>query len=94
MTLEYPGHFLKTRRHVLVQSLVLALLLLPVLGWRFTIEPMRVSMALAALTLVPFALIYRGWRVLDKQERLHTEPTPEMMFVFETVAVMPLSMSA
>lgn len=94
MTIEYPGHLLKTRRQVLLQSVGFMLVLLPLLSWRFTIERPAVSCALAALVFVPFAIAHRGWRFLEEQEKAHATPTPEMMFVFETIAVVPLAMGA
>jgi hypothetical protein len=94
MTIEYPGHLLKTRRQVLWQSVGFLLILLPLLSWRFTIERPVVSLALAALVFVPLAIAHRGWRFLEEQEKAHATPTPEMAFVFETIAVLPLAMGA
>jgi hypothetical protein len=92
MTVEYPGHLLKTRRQALLQSVVLMLILIPLLAWRFTTEPRVVALALGALTFAPFAIAHRGWKFLESQEKLHAEPTAEMTFVFELVAVVPLAL--
>jgi len=94
MTIEYSGHLLKTRRQVLLQSFALMLVLVPLLTWRFTTEPPAVSIALAAIAFAPFAIAHRGWRFLEAQEKLQSEPTPEMNFVFELVAIVPLAMTA
>ena len=89
MTIEYPRRYLKTRRHLLFQCVVSALIVLPPLVWRFTSERLVVSMALGGLALAAFALSYRGLRFLARQEQQHPQPTPEMMFVFMLVAVYP-----
>jgi hypothetical protein len=93
MTIEYPRRYLRTRRQLLVQCVVSALILLPPLVWRFTSERIVVSIALGGLALAAFTLSYRGLRFLARQERQHPQPTPEMTFVFMLVAVYPLAMS-
>ena len=93
MTIEYPRRYLKTRRQLLLQCVVSALVVLPPLVWRFTTERVEVSMALGGLALAAFTLSYRGIRFLATQEALHPQPTPEMTFVFMLVAVYPLAMS-
>jgi hypothetical protein len=93
MATEYPRRYLKTRRQLVLQCVVSALIVLPPLIWRFTSERPVVSMALGGLALATFALSYRGVRFLATQERHHPEPTPAMTFVFMLVAVYPLAMS-
>jgi hypothetical protein len=92
MATEYPRRYLKTRRQLVLQCAVSALIVLPPLGWRFTSERLVVSMALGGLALAAFALSYRGVRFLAAQEQQHPQPTPEMRFVFMLVAVYPLAM--
>lgn len=93
MSTVYPRRYLKTRRQLLLQCVVSALVVLPPLVWRFTSERTVVSTALGGLALAAFAMSYRGIRFLATQEKLHSQPTPEMTFVFMLVAVYPLAMS-
>ena len=93
MTTEYPRRYLKTRRQLLLQCVVSALVVLPPLVWRVTSERVVVSVALGGLALAAMALSYRGLRFLAMQEEQHPQPTPEMTFVFMLVAVYPLAMS-
>ena len=93
MAVVYSGHLLKTRRQLLFQALVMMLLLLPPLFWQFTSDPGSLSLAIAALVVVPFAMVYRGWRFLGDQERAHAAPTPEMTFVFGLVAAFSMVMT-
>ena len=92
--IEYPRRYLRTRRQLVVQCVVSALILLPPLVWRFSSERVVVSVALGGLALVASTLSYRGLRFLATQEEQHPQPTPEMTFVFMLVAVYPLAMSA
>jgi hypothetical protein len=94
MVVKYPRRYLKTRRQVTVQTFALALFLMPILAWRLPQERPAVGMALTMLTLAPFVVAVRGLRFLRVMEARHTAPTPEMMFLFEQVAVFPLAMSA
>jgi hypothetical protein len=94
MAVRYPGHMLKTRRQAAWQSAVLLTVLVPLVAWRFTTQPLPIALALAGLTLAPFAIAYRSWRFLEEQERLHSEPTPEMAFVFRFVGNTPLTVGA
>ena len=93
MTIEYPRRYLKNRRQLLMQSVVSALVLQPLLIWRVADGPLVVSIALGGLALVSMAFSYHGWRFLTLQERQHSQPTPEMTFVFMLVAVYPLAIS-
>ena len=93
MTIEYPRRYLRTRRQLMLQSVVSAVILLPPLVWRMTSERIVVSIALGGLALATFALSYRGVRYLAAQEQQHPRPTPDMTFVFMLVAVYPLAMS-
>lgn len=93
MTIEYPRRFPRTRRQLVLQCVVSALILLPPLVWRLTSERVAVSVALGGLALVAFALSYRGLRFLATQEQQHPQPTPEMTFVFVLVSTYPLAMS-
>lgn len=90
MTMRYPGHFLKTRRQATAQGAVILAILGPLLAWRINTEPAAVAMALAGLTIAPLVMAIRAWRFLAHQELGHQQPTPEMIFVFELVATMPL----
>jgi hypothetical protein len=90
MTMRYPGHLLKTRGQAAVQGAVILAILGPLLAWRISTEPAAVAMALAGLTFSPFVVAIRAWRVLAAQELRHQQPTPEMIFVFQLVATMPL----
>ena len=92
--MRYRGHYLKTRRQAFIQNATLLLLLVPALAWRVANERPAVAVALAMLTVAPFIWAYRGLRFLGGQERLHTEPTPEMTFIFGLATVVPLTMSA
>ena len=94
MTIRYPGHFLKTRQQAVVQGVVILAVLTALLASRITTERSAIAMALAGLTFAPFAIAFRAWRFLAQQERRHTEPTPEMVFVFEVIATLPLVMGA
>jgi hypothetical protein len=93
VTIEYPRRFPKTCRQLRWQCVVSALILLPPLVWRFTSEGVVVSIALGGLALAVSVLSYRGLRFLARQEEQHSQPTPEMTFVFMLVAVYPLAMS-
>ena len=93
MAIEYPRRFPKTRRQLLFQSVVSALIILPPLIWRFTSGRLVVSLAVGGLALAALALAYRGMRFLAIQEQRHAQPTPEMTFVFMLVAVYPLALS-
>jgi hypothetical protein len=93
MTIEYRRRFPKTRRQMLLQTVVSALILQPLLVWRFATERLVVSVALGGLALATLTLAYQGWRFLTRQELQHPQPTPEMSFVFMLVSVYPLAMS-
>ena len=93
MTIEYPRLFPRTRKQLLLQSVISALILQPLLIWRMANERAVVSMALFGLWLTALALSYQGWRFLTLQELQQSRPTPEMSFVFMLVAVYPLAMS-
>ena len=92
MAVRYSGHWLRTRRQAIWQSVVLLLVLLPLAAWRFTTQPLGAGLALVMLTLAPFALAYQSSRFLAALERVHEEPTPEMAFVFRFVANTPLTL--
>jgi len=93
MAIEYPRRFPRTCRQLLWQCVVSALILQPLLLWRFASERIVVSLALGGLVLVALTLSYRGLRFLWSQEQQHSQPTPEMSFVFMLVSVYPLAMS-
>ena len=93
VTTEYPRRYPRTRRQLVWQCVVSALVLLPLLIWRLTTEPALVSLALGGLALVPTSLSYRGVRFLATQEQQHPHPTPEMTFVFMLVSLYPLTMT-
>jgi hypothetical protein len=88
---RYSGHMLRTRQQAAWQSAVLLLVLVPLLAWRFTTHRFGIAFALATLTFMTFALAYQASRFLAAQERVHSEPTPEMSFVFRFVSTMPLA---
>ena len=94
MTVRYPGHFLKTRQQAVLQGAVILAVLTTLLAWRITTERGVIAMALAGLTFAPFAVAFRAWRFLAQQELRNAAPTPEMVFVFELIATMPLVMGA
>jgi cation transport ATPase len=93
MAIEYPRRFPRTRRQLLWQCAVSALILQPLLIWRFATGRVVISMALAGLVLAAFALAYQGWRFLLLQEQRHPQPTPEMTFVFMLASVYPVAIS-
>ena len=93
MTIEYPRRFPRTRRQLLWQCAVSALILQPLLLWRLSSERAVISIALGGLVLAAVALAYQGWRFLTMQELRHQQPTPEMTFVFMLTSVFPLAMS-
>jgi hypothetical protein len=92
MAVRYSGHWLKTRHHGAWQSAVLLVLLAPLVAVRFTTHPLNVAVALAGLTIAPFVIAYQASRFLEAQERIHSEPTPEMQFVFRFVVSTPIAM--
>ena len=94
MAVRYSGHLVRTRQQAVWQSAVLLAVLVPLVAWRFTTHPLPIALALAALTMAPFAIAYQSWRFLKEQERVHGEPTPEMAFVFRFVANTPLTVGA
>ena len=94
MTMRYSGHFLKTRGQATVQGAVILTILGPLLAWRIYTEPPSIAMALVGLTIAPLAVAIRAWRFLAHQELRHPQPTPEMTFVFELIATLPLVMGA
>ncbi len=94
MAIEYPRRFPKTRRQLLIQSVVSALIVLPPLVWRLTSGRLVISLAVGGLALAAMALAYRGIRFLAIQEQRHPQATPEMTFVFMLVSVYPLAISA
>jgi hypothetical protein len=94
MSVEYPRRFPRTRRQLVWQCAVSALVLLPPLVWRLTSEPVVVSLALGGLALLPTSLSYRGVRFLAVREEHHPQPTAEMTFVFTLVSLYPLAASA
>lgn len=94
MAVRYSGHFLRTRRQAAGQCMVLLLVLLPLVAWRFATQPLPAALALAMLTLAPFAIALQSWRFLAAQEDQHPEPTPEMNFVFRFLVNTPLTFGA
>lgn len=94
MTIEYPRRYVKTRRQATWQTVALALFLLPFLAWRLPQERLVVGMALAMLALAPFVTAFRALRFLRRMETRHAAPTPEMSFIFEQVALVPLATCA
>jgi len=93
VAIEYRRRFPKTLGQVMFQCAASAFCLIPLLAWRFATGRLVVSIALGGLTLVAFALTYRGWRFLTAQEQQHRQPTPEMAFVFTLVAGYPLALT-
>jgi hypothetical protein len=94
MAVQYPSHWLRTRRQARWQNVVLLTVLLPLATWRATTQPLGVGIGLLLLTLAPFVIAYQTSRVLDAQEHVHGEPTPEMIFLFRFVASTPLTLGA
>jgi hypothetical protein len=92
MAVHYSGHMVKTRQQAAWQCAVYLFILLPLVAWRFSTEPVVLAITLAALTIAPFGLAYQAWRFLEQQERLHSEPTEEMSFVFRLLASTPVSL--
>jgi hypothetical protein len=93
MAVEYRRVFPRTRRHLAWQNASLLVFLLPLWAWRLPQERLVVSLALALLIAGPLILAYRGLRFLQTLEARQATPTPEMTFVFELVATVPLAMS-
>ncbi|HWI18216.1 MAG TPA: hypothetical protein VNT81_10745 [Vicinamibacterales bacterium] len=91
MAVRYPGHWLKTRRQAVWQSAVLLVVLVPLVVLRFSTHGLNTALALAGLTMTPFAIAYQSWRFLEAQERVHDEPTAEMAFVFRFVVNTPVA---
>jgi hypothetical protein len=94
MAVRYQGHLVRTRQQATWQTAVLLLALLPLVAWRFTTHPPGLAVALAALATAPFAIAYQASRFLEARERVHSEPTPEMAFIFRFVANTPLTFGA
>jgi hypothetical protein len=94
MTMRYPGHLLKTRGQAAVQGAVILAILGPLLAWRISTESAAVALALAGLTLSPLVIAIRAWRFLAREELRHQQPTTEMIFVFQLLAIMPMVMGA
>ena len=92
--MRYPGHVLTPRRHATVQGAVILAILGPLLAWRINTEPAAMAMALTALLVVPAVIAIRAWRLLAQLELRHQQPTPEMAFLFQLVATVPLVMGA
>ena len=92
--MRYPGHLLKTRGQAAVQGAVILAILGPLLAWRISTESAAVATALGGLTLAPVVIAFRAWRFLAREELRREQPTPEMIFVFQLVATMPLVMGA
>jgi hypothetical protein len=93
MRTEYRRRFPRTLGQLVFQCAASAIVLQPLLIWRFMTERVVVSIALGGLTLVAFALAYRGLRYLIAQERQHPQPTADMRFVFMLVTIHPLAIS-
>jgi len=93
MAIEYPRRFPRTRRQLLFQCALSALILQPLLIWRFATGRVVISLALGGLVVAALALAFHAWRFLSTQERRHPQPTPEMTFVFMLASVYPLAMS-
>src|SRR5688572_5590985 len=93
MAIEYPRRFPRTRRQLLWQCAVSALILQPPLIWRFASGRVVISMAMGGLVLAALALAYQGWRFLALQEQRHPQPTPEMTFVFMLASVYPVAIN-
>lgn len=93
MTIQYPRRFPRTRRQLLWQSVISALVVMPPLGWRLSSARLVVALALGGLALAAWALAYRGLRYLAMQEGPHQQPTPDMAFVFMLVATYPLAIN-
>ena len=92
MTMKYPRRYLRTRQQLLLQNVVAALILQPVLMVRLLNQRLGVSIAFGGVALAALSLTFQGWRFLTKQELRHPEPTPEMNFVFMLVAIYPLAL--
>ena len=93
VAIEYRRRFPKTLGQLMFQCAASVLFLMPLLAWRFATERLVISVALGGLTLVAFALAYRGLRFLTAQEQQHRQPTPEMAFVFMLVTGHPLAIT-
>jgi hypothetical protein len=93
MTIKYPRRFLNTHRQLMMQCALSAGVLQPVLIWRFSQERPVVSLALFGLALSAMVLSYRGWVYLTRQELHHSEPTPDMVFVFTLIATFPTAIN-
>ena len=87
----YPRRYLKTRRQLAIQCGAIAVVLQPPLIWRLSSEPLVIALALSGLALATVSLCVHGLRFLRKQESEHSQPTPEMIFVFRVMAVYPLA---
>src|SRR5687768_13044296 len=93
MSVRYPRWYLRTRTQLLLQCATLALILLPPLIWRLSLERAPVSLSLGGMALAALSLAYQGLRFLRREEARHAEPTPQMTFVFSLVAVYPLALA-
>lgn len=94
MAVQYPGHWLRTRRQATWQNIVLLLVLLPLAVWRATTQPLGVGLGLGLLAVALLVVAHQASRFLEAQEQLHDEPTPGMAFVFRFVVNMPLTFGA
>ena len=93
VAIEYRRRFPKTLGQLMFQCAASAIILQPLLIWRFATGPLVVSVALGGLTLVALTLAYQGLRFLTTRERQHQQPTPEMAFVFMLVTGYPLALT-
>ena len=93
VAIEYRRRFPRTLGQLIFQCALSAIVLQPLLIWRFATGRLVVSIALGGLTLVALTLVYQGVGFLMKQELRHQQPTPEMAFVFMLVTGYPLALT-
>jgi hypothetical protein len=92
--MKYPRRYVKTRRQAIWQTVAVVVLLAPFAVWRLPQERPVVGMALTMLTLAPFVSAFRALRFLRRLETQVAAPTPEMTFIFEQAAVVPVATCA
>ena len=89
----YTGHVVKTRTAAAWLAVALLAFLLPFLAMQVDLSRPARTVTLVALTLLPSLVAFRCLRFLATQEKQHTKPTPEMMFIFGLAITVPMTLT-
>lgn len=92
--MHYTGHLFSTRAAVGAMSAVMVAILLPFLLQRLDWSEPGKTAGWIMLTLMPVLVSFRCLRFLGKQEAMHSNPTPEMHFIFGVAISVPLGIAA